>query len=151
MNPGIVGEDWAEIGVVFDAGFTGFIHGDRHSGPMPAPVAMGRMTIEGDRATLHLSGDGQLFLRASGAGALKGGRTRPSDTSAVIPVAEEKLSFTPPTTGYKGDSVLATQQHLHDSLCRGQASESEGREYLKTIALVEECYRLAPQPLPSLP
>src|SRR5262245_30141565 len=38
VNPAIVGEDWAEIRVVFAGGHaTGFIHGDRQTGPVPAP------------------------------------------------------------------------------------------------------------------
>jgi hypothetical protein len=44
---------------------------------------------------------------------------------------------------YKGDSVLATQQHLLESIRTGRPSESDGREYLKTVALVEDCYRRA--------
>ena len=124
VNPVVAGEDWAEIRVAFDSGACGFIHGDRHTGPVPPPVAMGSMLVEGARATLRIASDGYLFLN------------------------EEKLPFTPPTIGYKGDSVLATQQHLLDSLRTGRPSESDGREYLKTVALVEDCYRLAP-PLTS--
>jgi predicted dehydrogenase len=124
VNPVIVGEDWAEIRVAFDSGASGFIHGDRYTGPVPAPVAMGTMLIEGTRATLRIASDGCLFLN------------------------EEKLPFTPPTTGYKGDSVLATQQHLLESLRTGRPSESDGREYLKTFAIVEECYRFSPNPIP---
>jgi predicted dehydrogenase len=127
VNPVIIGEDWAEVECAFRGGAKGFIHGDRQTGPEPAPVAMGSMVIQGESATLRIAGDGHLFLTRSGA-------------------AEEKLSFTPSTTGYKGDSVLATQQHLLDCLRTGQPSESDGREYLKTVALVEDCYRLAARP-----
>jgi predicted dehydrogenase len=128
MNPVIVGEDWAEIRIAFDTGASGFIHGDRQTGPVPAPIAMGSMTIDGERASLRMADDGCLFIRKAGA------------------ANEEKLPFTPPAWGYKGDSVLATQLHLLDCLVTGQPSESEGREYLKTVALVEDCYRLAPTP-----
>lgn len=88
---------------------------------------MGGMVIQGERATLRIAGDGRMF---------PGG-------PAAAPAAQERLSFTPPTTGYKGDSVLATQEHLLDCLRTGRPCESEGREYLKTVALVEDCYRLA--------
>ena len=125
MNPVIVGEDWAEIGIAFDTGPSGFIHGDRQTGPMPAPVAMGSMTIEGERATLRMAGDGCLFLGKAGE------------------AEEEKLPFEPPMSGYKGDSVLATQAHLLDCLITGCPGESEGREYLANVVLVEDCYRLA--------
>jgi len=128
MNPVIVGEDWAEIRVTFNTGASGFIHGDRQTGPVPAPVAMGSMVLDGERATLRIASDGHLFINKAGA------------------VAEEAVPFTPPASGYKGDSVLATQQHLLDCLTTGCPSESEGRDYLKTVVLVEDCYRLAPTP-----
>src|SRR6185503_2866401 len=50
INPVIAGEDWAEIVLEFSNGATGFIHGDRHTGPVPAPVTMGNMRIEGAAA-----------------------------------------------------------------------------------------------------
>lgn len=124
VNPIITGEDWAEIRVAFDGGATGFIHGDRHTGAVPAPVAMGELRLQGAASTLRVAGDGHMFLSRPGA-------------------AEERLPFTPPGTGYKGDSVLATQSHLLECLATGAPCESEGREYLKTVALVEDCYRLA--------
>ena len=127
VNPVIIGEDWAEIQCAFNGGAHGFIHGDRQTGPVPAPVAMGSMVIKGDCATLRIAGDGRIFLTRS-------------------PAAEEKLPFNPIITGYKGDSVLATQQHLLACLRNDQPSESDGREYLKTVTLVEDCYRLSPQP-----
>ncbi|MEO6788626.1 MAG: Gfo/Idh/MocA family oxidoreductase, partial [Chthoniobacteraceae bacterium] len=127
VNPVIVGDDWAEIQCAFDAGAKGSIHGDRQTGPVPAPVAMGSMILEGERATLRIAGDGHIFLAKRGA-------------------VEDRLDFIPPTNGYKGDSVFATQQHLLGCLRTGSPSESEGREYLKTVALVEDCYALSPNP-----
>ena len=129
VNPAIVGEDWSEIQCAFEGGAKGFIHGDRQTGPAPAPLAMGSMVIEGERSTLRITGDGQLIQNRTGA-------------------MDEKLPFTPPTSGYKGDSVLATQRHLLDCLRTGVSSESDGREYLKTVTLVEDCYRIAATPSP---
>lgn len=127
VNPSIKGEDWAEIQCAFNSGAKGFIHGDRQTGPMPAPVAMGGMVIKSDSTSLRIAGDGEIFLTQS-------------------PEGEKKLPFTPIIAGYKGDSVLATQRHLLECLRDGQPSESDGREYLKTVAVVEECYRLSPAP-----
>src|SRR6185436_20681955 len=42
------------------------------------------------------------------------------------------------------------QRHLWDCLRTGEPSESDGRSYLKTVAPVEDCYRLAPTPKSSL-
>jgi predicted dehydrogenase len=140
VNPVIVGEDWAEIRIVFASGeATGFIHGDRQTGPVPAPVAMGSMLIEGDRATLRIAADGQMYLLPGGAASQP-----PSEPSTELGGREAA----PPTTGYKGDSVFAVQQHFLDCLRTGRPSESDGRDYLKTVALVEDCYRLAPKPIP---
>jgi D-apiose dehydrogenase len=119
VNPIIAGEDWAEIHCAFAGGATGFIHGDRQSGPVPAPVAMGTMVMEGDTGTLQVTPDGQLILN------------------------HQPLPFIPPVIGYKGDSVLATQQHLIDCLRTGQPAESEGRTYLDTVHLVEDAYQIA--------
>jgi predicted dehydrogenase len=122
INPVLVGEDQALIQLKFANGAQGLIDGNRITGPVPAPVAMGSLVIEGDAATLRMSPDGQLWLTKHGE-------------------AEQRVPFEPPATGYKGDSVLATQRHLLESLHSGQPSESDGRDYLKTVALVEACYR----------
>lgn len=118
-NPVIAGEDWAEIEVSFAKGAKGFIHGDRQTGPMPTPVAMGTMTVEGERGSLRVLPTGEVFLR------------------------DERLPFEPPTLGYKGDSVKATQCHLIECLRSGQPAESEGRDYLIIANRVEDCYRLS--------
>lgn len=119
INPVVTGDDWAEITCSFESGVTGFIHGDRQTGPVPSPVAMGEMIIQGETATLRIAADGHVFLN------------------------NEPLPFEPPTCGYKGDSVLATQQHLLDCLVTGKPCESEARSYLKTVELVEAAYRVA--------
>jgi D-apiose dehydrogenase len=119
VNPVIAGDDWAEIKVQFANGATGFIHGDRHTGPVPSPVAMGSMVIEGEGGTLRISPEGEIYL------------------------LDQRLDFTPTMLGYKGDSVLATQEHLINCLRTGQPAESEGRMYLRTASLVEDAYRIA--------
>jgi predicted dehydrogenase len=124
VNPIIAGEDQALIHLKFAAGGLGLIDGNRVTGPDPPGVAMGTLLLEGERATLRVSPDGCLWLTPRGE-------------------AERPLPFAPPTTGYKGDSVFATQAHLIDCLRTGRPSESDGRDYLKTVALVEACYRSA--------
>jgi predicted dehydrogenase len=119
VNPVIAGEDWAELKVRFANGATGFIHGDRHTGPVPSPVAMGRMLIEGESSTLRITPEGFIELH------------------------DQRREFTPTTLGYKGDSVFATQQHLIECLRSGLPAESEGRTYLRTATLVEDAYRIA--------
>jgi D-apiose dehydrogenase len=124
VNPAIAGEDQALIHLKFAGGGLGLIDGNRVTGPDPPGVAMGTLLLEGERGTLRVSPDGYLWLTRAGE-------------------AERRLPFDPPTAGYKGDSVFATQAHLIECLRTGRPSESDGRDYLKTVALVEACYRSA--------
>jgi predicted dehydrogenase len=124
VNPLIVSEDQSLIQLTFQTGMLGLIDANRISGPVPSPVAMGSMIIEGDAAMLRMSPDGRLWLTGHGQ-------------------AERPHDYPIPTEGYKGDSVRATQAHLLECLQAGTPSESDGRDYLTTVALVEACYRSA--------
>lgn len=122
LNPTIVGEDQSLILATFADGRLGMIDANRMTGPVPAPIAMGELIVECTDGRLRVAPDGAVFATRAGA-------------------VEERLPFNPPETGYKGDSVLATQTHLLECLQTGRKSESDGRDYLKTVALVEACYR----------
>ncbi len=135
VNPVIAGEDWAEIQLTFASGATGFIHGDRQTGPASAPVAMGSMVIEGKLNTLRIASDGEVFLTPAGAATYQ---------SPVLPAPPQAGGWKAAVpTGYKGDSVFATQAHLLHALQTGAPSESDGRDYLRTVSLVEACYQLS--------
>jgi predicted dehydrogenase len=123
LNPHIIGEDHALILTQFDSGAAGLIDANRCTGPSPAPVAMGTCNVEGSMGALRISPIGEIFL------------CRPGEL-------EQRAPFAPPTHGYKGDSVYATQAHLLGGLQTGEVTESEGRDYLRTVALVEACYAL---------
>jgi predicted dehydrogenase len=124
VNPVVAGEDQSVIVVNFKSGVPGLIDGNRISGPVPAPVAMNTLTIEGAAGTLRMSADGQLVFTEYGQ-------------------PEKPLQIEFPASGYKGDSVRATQQHLIESLRSGQPSESDGRDYLNTARAVFACYESA--------
>ena len=124
VNPVIVGEDRSLILVVFEGGLLGLIDANRISGTVPLPVAVNSLTVEGDKAVLRLSPDGRLWLTEHGQ-------------------AEREHPFPTTAEGYKGDSVRATQEHLIGCLRSGKPSESEGRDYLKTVRAVFACYRSA--------
>ncbi len=132
LNSCIAGEDQALIVTRFASGALGLIDGNRHTGPAPSPPAMGTCLIEGMEGGLRVAPEGPIHLTRVGA-------------------EEERLPFIPPDTGYKGDSVRATQEHLLICLREGKPSESDGRDYLKTVRLVEECYRLAKETPQSWP
>jgi predicted dehydrogenase len=121
LNPAITGEDQSLIALTFHDGILGLIDANRLSGPAdPGPV-MGTMTIDGDSGRLRLSSDGHIWLSTGDGGEV----LQPADI---------------PTIGYKGDSVFATQAHLIQSLVQDVPSESDGRDYLRTVAAMFACY-----------
>jgi D-apiose dehydrogenase len=73
---------------------------------------------------LRMSADGRLWLTKHGQ-------------------PEQPHEFYTTSVGYKGDSVRATQEHLIECLQNGKPSESDGRDYLKTVAAVFACYESA--------
>jgi D-apiose dehydrogenase len=127
INPAIAGEDSAVITARMDGSqglIDGLIDANRISGPSPPEIAFGSMRFEGERAALRMDPQGNLFLTNYGE-------------------AERPHVYGKPETGYKGDSVLATQRHIVECLISGHPTESEGRLYLKTVEAVEACYRSA--------
>ena len=52
-----------------------------------------------------------------------------------------RLDYPHDRTGFAGDCVCALQRHFVDRLRDGGAFESTGEDYLRTVALVEACYR----------
>ena len=66
---------------------------------------------------LRIAADGKLFLTEHGA-------------------AEDLVPLEIPAQGYKGDSVMALQQHFAACLLSGEPSESEGLQYLSTVLAV---------------
>lgn len=123
-NPVIAGEDQATIELEFVNGLQGVIDGDRTDGPFPAPVAMGTLSIEAENSSIQMASDGRVTIN------LPGQAARDPD-------------FERPTTGYKGESVLAAQEHYLRCLRSGERCETEGRSYLKTVRLVDACYEAA--------
>ena len=117
INPRINGEDQALLILVHDSALRGVIDGHRFTEHVPDSPPMGDALFEGDEGFLTISGSGDVYL------------------------GSEKVWTNTVTTGYRGDSVLATQRHFIECLETGHPFESEGREYLKTFAAVEACYR----------
>ena len=124
INPLIAGEDFALIQLGFAGGTHGLIDANRISGAVPPEVAFGVFTLEGERAALRMTPQGELFIREYGQ-------------------AERQHHYEIPTTGYKGDSVFAAQQHYAACLCDGSPCETEGEAYLQTVRAMYACYESA--------
>jgi predicted dehydrogenase len=124
INPVIAGEDCVMIHLSFAGGVQGLIDGNRISGKVPSSLALGSFRIEGDQGMIRCSSSGKLFLTQHG-----------KDETA--------LQYPLPSVGYRGDSIRAAQEHYISCLRTGERCESEGEEYLKTVAAVEACYKSA--------
>ncbi len=124
INPVISGEDYAVVQLLFAGGARGLLDCNRIAGPLPAPVAFGWLTLEGERGTIRLTPEGELWISEYGK-------------------QEIRHDYLIPSEGYKGDSIKATQEHLIRCLLTGERCESEGEDYLKTVAAVFACYTSA--------
>ncbi len=121
VNPVIAGEDCALLALTHESGLAGVIDGHRFTELDPDGPAMEEAIVEGERGSLTLLTDGNLYA-GSGTG--------------------RRLVWTNEAPGgYRGDSVWSTERHFIDCLRTGAPFESEGREYLeKTFGAVEAAY-----------
>jgi len=118
-NPNVIGEDQAVLVLSHGGTVHGWIDGHRFLDPDPDGPAMGDAFFEGELGTISIQGTGDVYLNR----ALVWKNTV--------------------TTGYRGDSVRATQAHFISRLRSGRPFESGGRPYLRTFAAVEAAYRSA--------
>lgn len=117
INAAIAGEDQAFLLLTHKSGLVGCIQGHRFLDTNPAGPVLGDAFFDGDRARLTVLPTGDVLLGSS---------VRWSNNIE---------------TGYRGDSVLATQQHFTDCLRSGRTFESAAREYLRTVSAVEAAYK----------
>src|SRR5262249_27965505 len=113
LNPLIKGEDCMLAQFTFDNGAYGLIDANRFTGCSFPAKTIGDFTLEGERAKIRATPEGEMFLTEYGN-------------------EERAHKFISPVQGYKGDSVYAAQQHYLMCLDSGQQCETEGEEYLKT-------------------
>jgi predicted dehydrogenase len=121
-NPVIAGEDGAQIRLFWPDGRRCWITATRCGEVFENNAAMARMRIDGTKGSISMLGDGSLW---SGTGELT------------------RIDWTPPATGYKGDSALATQRHFVECLENGAPFETSGRDYLFAVRMVEASYESA--------
>jgi predicted dehydrogenase len=118
-NRAITGEDQAILVITHTGAVHGWIDGHRFLDPNPDGPAMGDAFFEGELGTISVSGTGDVYRN-----------------HALAWKNDVK-------TGYRGDSVHATQLHFISCLNDGAPFETSGHEYLRTFAAVEAAYRSA--------
>lgn len=132
LNPDIAGEDAGVVMFDFDSGATGIWDANRfnEAASADARFTFGEAIVEGNGGTIRLDCTGQLTLQPLGQ-------------------PRQKIDYEFQRRGFAGDCVLATQQHFVDCLRTGQEFETSGRQYLKSLAVVEAIYESANSKTPQ--
>jgi D-apiose dehydrogenase len=124
-NPVIKGEDAVQIVCGFANGATAVLDASRYNEPSDDAnprYTFGTVRLDGRKGHLELDTGGNLTLKPLG--------------EPVQPV-----SYDQNRRGFAGDCVYAIQRHFVDCIRTGDEFEGTGDDYLKTVALVEACYR----------
>lgn len=125
-NPVIKGEDSGIVICNFQSGTRSLFDANRYNeADTDNPrYTFGALRIDGSEGHLELDLDGGLALKPLG---------QPS----------RKIDYTHNRAYFGGDCVFNLQRHFVECMLSGEAFESSGEDYLKTVKLVEACYASA--------
>lgn len=126
-NPVIAGEDsglilfhWANgLRAVFDGNRTLDHVAENHR------LTMGEFMVEGEKATLSLSGDGVITRRERGSN------------------EATRIDYTMSDTDFGGDCVYYFQKHVIDHLVHGNSIETGAADYLRNLEIENAVYASA--------
>ena len=126
LNADIAGEDTGLVVFEFADGAQGLWDANRYneSTAADARYTFGEFLLEGDRGSLRLDEEGRMSIHRLG-----------EAVSGHAYVHERR--------GFAGDCVRTTLQHFVDGLQHGTPFETDGRNYLKTLAVQEAVYASA--------
>lgn len=126
LNPVIQGEDAGLLILQMQNGATATWDANRfnESTASDPRYTFGELLLETDAGSIRLYADGRLTLQSLGQ-------------------PEREHEYEHSQAGFGGDCVRATQQHFVDCLRTGTEFETAGREYLKTLQVVEAVYESA--------
>ena len=131
LNPVIQGEDCALLVFEFASGAIGLWDANRYNETTAANprYTFGEMLVEGNAGSLRLANDSGLTLQPLGE-------------------AEREISYERADVNFCGDCCYFTQRHFVERLGDGRPFETDGAEYLKTLAVQEAVYASAQTGLP---
>jgi D-apiose dehydrogenase len=125
LNPVIRGEDACHLVFGFGNGAAALLDANRYNEMAEEGVdpryTFGTMRIDGSRGHLLLHADGSILLKPLG---------RPTYQHA----------YHHENRGLAGDCCYHLQRHFVSTLLEGGQFESHGRDYLRTLRVVEACY-----------
>jgi D-apiose dehydrogenase len=122
-NADIAGEDAGLIVATFASGATGLLDASRYNESDAADprYTFGTVRADGRKGHIELDLEGGLTFKPLG---------KPS----------RAIEYTQERKGFAGDCVYSLQRHFTDCMLNDLPFESTGKDYLKTVALVEACY-----------
>jgi predicted dehydrogenase len=123
LNPEIAGEDCGVVLFDFHNGATGLWDANRYNESLNRDprFTFGEFVIEGTAGSLRVDEDGGILVHALG--------QPPS-----------RHEYPHERRGFAGDCCYAAIRHFVECLRSGAAFETDGREYLKTLAVQEAVY-----------
>jgi predicted dehydrogenase len=128
LNPAIKGEDAGQVMLTFASGATAIWDANRYNeveAEHPR-YTFGSLRIDASRGHLTMSADSTIRVKPLG----EPGRD---------------LDYARANVNFAGDCVYFLQRHFVDCMLSGREFESNGVDYLKTIAAVEAAYESAKQ------
>ncbi len=133
LNPVIAGEDFALVNFEFeDPGLLALWDANRYNEPNydNPRLTFGEFQIDGTNGTMRLYSNGKLTIQKLGE-------------------KEKEHSYTMHPINFAGDCVYTTQRHFIDCLLTGKEFETNGPDYLKSLAVQEAVYRSAQSGMPE--
>jgi predicted dehydrogenase len=126
LNPVIKGEETGQVFFRFVNGATAIWDANRYNEiESPSPrFTFGELRIDGMGGHLTMDTESNIRMKPLGR-------------------REFDVDYQRSNVHFAGDCVYATQRHFVDGLLSGKEFESDGPDYLKTLAVVEAVYRSA--------
>ncbi|MFB0554365.1 MAG: Gfo/Idh/MocA family oxidoreductase [Phycisphaerae bacterium] len=141
LNPVIAGEDFGVIIFHFESGATGLWDANRYNESRPSEGRDENPRYTFGEPRPDFDGRGELLLDANG-GSIRlylDGRI----TIQLLGEKERIHDYHHEDRGLPPDSCYTTQRHFIDRMLDGKPFETNGREYLKTLAVQEAVYESA--------
>jgi predicted dehydrogenase len=132
LNAAIAGEDAGVVLFEFASGAVGLWDANRYNESLSADprYTFGEFLLEGDGGAIRLDEAGRMSVHRLG------------ERASPHAYAHE-------CRGFAGDCVHATLQHFVDGLHAGTPFETDGRDYLNTLAVQDAVYRSAATGTPA--
>jgi predicted dehydrogenase len=133
LNPVIAGEDFALVNFEFEnPELLALWDANRYNEPNyeNPRLTFGEFQVDGTNGTIRLYSNGKITIQKLGK-------------------KEKEYAYKMQPINFAGDCVYATQRHFIDCLLSGEEFETNGPDYLKSLAVQEAVYKSAETGMPE--